>query len=362
MSQTATHAELVERFTPRPPAQVLAGLAEAEEIRRQIASGQDQPHPGLPPAPTNPIQPSQRPGVPSPIPPEPVNPLNTPPPMRQPQQDADESWEQRARSVQGRYENQVQVNRQLNERLAELERSLNSMAANGRQPPAPAGEPEPIKLITDKEREDFGEDFLTVVGKRAKETYAPEFDQLSRRLKNLEGRLEGTVQVVTRNQKQELYAVLDSQVPNWRDVNRSQQFKDWLGFVDPLSGRRRYDMLQEAFTRQEAGRVLSFFRGFTTEATGTPSSQPNPAPTPSTPQYAANGTTGSALTLEQLAAPGRARSAPQGNLPPEKPMYTHAWIATFMADKRTGKYRGREADADLIERDIYLAQHEGRIV
>jgi hypothetical protein len=355
---------MIERFTPKPPAQVLAGLAAAEEIRRQLSAGNtpDNPDPRLPPAPTHPIQP--RPGQPSPIQPEPVNPLNTPSFPIKPAQagSEDESWEQRVRSVQGRYETQVQVNRQLNERLAELERTLNTMAANGQRPPAPAADPEPVRLITDKEREDFGEDFLNVVGKRAKETYAPEFDQLSRRLKNLEGKLEGTVQVVSRNQKQELYAVLDSQIANWRDINRSQQFKDWLGFVDPLSGRRRFDMLQEAFTRQEAGRVLSFFRGFTTEATGTPPSQPNPAPTPSTPQYAANGTTGSALTLEQLAAPGRARSAPQGNLPPEKPMYTNAWIAQFMADKRTGKYRGREADADLIERDIYLAQHEGRII
>jgi len=337
---------------------VLAGLAAAEEIRRQLAAGNepDNPEPRLPRPHPEPLP--QRPGVPTPPRPEPVNPLNTP---SFPAND-EESWEQRARSAQGRFENQMAVNRQLNDRLAELERSLNSMAATGRTPPAPAAEPEPIRLITDKEREDFGEDFLNVVGKRAKEQYAPEFEQLSRRLKNLEGRVEGTVQVVTRNQKQELYATLDASVPNWRDINRAQQFKDWLGLVDPLSGRRRFDMLQEAFTRQEAGRVLSFFRGFTTEATGTPTSQPNPAPTPSTPSYAANGTTGSALTLEQLAAPGRARSAPQGNLPPEKPMYTHAWIAGFMADKRTGKYRGREADADLIERDIYLAQHEGRIV
>jgi hypothetical protein len=48
-------------------------------------------------------------------------------------------------------------------------------------------------------------------------------------------------------------------------------------------------------------------------------------------------------------------------LPPDKPVYTTAWIAKFMADKRSGKYRGREADADAIERDIFQAQHEGRI-
>jgi hypothetical protein len=48
-------------------------------------------------------------------------------------------------------------------------------------------------------------------------------------------------------------------------------------------------------------------------------------------------------------------------LPPEKPVYTAAWIARFTADRIAGKYRGREADAEAIERDIWQAQHEGRI-
>jgi hypothetical protein len=117
-------------------------------------------------------------------------------------------------------------------------------------------------------------------------------------------------------------------------------------------------MLQEAFARHEAGRVVNFFRGFLTEATGTPpndSRQPGQSAPP-----LANGNASGKPSLEQFAAPGRARSAPQ-QLPPDKPVYTHAWIAQFMADKRTGKYRGRETDADAIERDIYQAQHEGRI-
>jgi hypothetical protein len=48
-------------------------------------------------------------------------------------------------------------------------------------------------------------------------------------------------------------------------------------------------------------------------------------------------------------------------MPPDKPTYTSAWIAQFSADKRMGKYRGREAEVEAIERDIYQAQHEGRL-
>jgi hypothetical protein len=42
-------------------------------------------------------------------------------------------------------------------------------------------------------------------------------------------------------------------------------------------------------------------------------------------------------------------------------MYTAAWIAQFTQDKLRGVYRGREADANAIEADIWQAQHEGRI-
>jgi hypothetical protein len=67
-----------------------------------------------------------------------------------------------------------------------------------------------------------------------------------------------------------------------------------------------------------------------------------------------------ASILEDFAAPGRARSAPQ-TTPPEKPFYSQASIAKFYADKLAGKFRGREAEVAQVEADIFQAQHEGRI-
>ena len=151
-------------------------------------------------------------------------------------------------------------------------------------------------------------------------------------------------------------------MPNWLAINRSQEFKDWLQQQDGYAGRSRKEMLLEAFNRHETDRVLRFFKGFLTEATGTPptSSSPGNSAPPLANGHQPNGNGSGRPSLEDFAAPGRARSGPQ-DLPPDKPTYTSAWIAKFMADKRTGKYRGREADADAIERDIYQAQHEGRI-
>ena len=145
--------------------------------------------------------------------------------------------------------------------------------------------------------------------------------------------------------------------PNWKAINRSDEFKGWLQQPDIFSGRRRHEMLMEAFSRHETGRVVAFFQGFMSEAAGLPQNPSSPGTSaPPLP----NGNGSGKPSLEDFAAPGRARSAPQ-QLPPDKPIYTRAWIEKFMADKRTGKYRGREADADAVERDIYQAQHEGRI-
>ena len=265
-----------------------------------------------------------------------------------------DSWEQRARSMAGRAEALAKTNQALSERLQAMEKTLTTLQTK----PQPQSEPKSYgkpKLITDDEERDYGSDFLQVVGKRAKEEFAPEFDQLADRLRQLEGRLDGVGQVIEKTQVNDIYGTLKDDVPNWRDINRSAEFKQWLQYPDPYSGRRRHDMLTEAFSGHDSGRVVRFFQGFLTEATGSPSTPQ--ASTPSAPPSNGSGRP----TLEDFAAPGRARSAPQGNLPPDKPMYTAAWIAQFTQDKLRGVYRGREADANAIEQDIWQAQHEGRI-
>lgn len=286
-----------------------------------------------------------------------------PPPPALPAED-DQSWEQRYRSLQGRFESSQRSNQQMADRLSQLENTISAMQVRGAEPP-PSEPPPPAPrqaLVTDQERNDYGEELLGVMGKRAREEIAPEFEELSRRLKRLESGQEAVGEVIGRTQKQTVFQALTEQVPDWKEINTHPAFKDWLSHPDPFSGRRREDMLLEAFNRHEAPRVVTFFKGFLSEATGQPT---NPSSSGSSAPPLANGQNGQGNgsgkpSLEDFAAPGRARSAPQ-ELPPEKPIYTTAWIAEFMAAKRTGKYKGREADAEAIERDIYQAQHEGRI-
>jgi len=323
-----------------------------EQLRKQIAAADD-----LRTQMSNPEPPAPTPQEPEPAPVEPAAAASTTKPAASPPVE-EETDAQKLRSAQGRLEQALNINRQMNDRMAQMEQALLRLQAEGVQPPAEPQPPPKPQLVTPEEVADFGEDLLNVVGKRAREEYAPEFEQLASRLRQLETRVDGTTSVIQRSQQQDMYETLTGEVANWRDINRSENFKTWLQHPDMFSGRRRHDLLMEAFSRHETPRVVAFFKGFLTEAAGPPQ---NPqAREPSAPPLSSNGHASGKPSLEDFAAPGRARSAPQ-ELPPDKPVYTHAWIAKFMADKRTGKYRGREADADAIERDIYQAQHEGRI-
>lgn len=331
-------------YTPKPPKQVADQVAQVEAMfaKPPEESGEQPPQEAA--------APPQPEGTPAP-PPQ----TTAPGPAAEPEPDGD----QRYRSLQGRYETLQRNYQAQGDRIGELEKLVASMKIMGAEEPRQDTAPPPVKpkFVTEQEATEYGEEFLSVVGKRAKEEYFPEFDQLAQRLKRLEERTDAVGSVMARDQQHNVYSTLAAQIPNWKEVNRAEEFKLWLEEPDPFSGRKRNDLLQEAFSRHEGNRVVSFFRGFL-EAVGSP---PNPpAQGESAPPLSGNGQASGKPSLEDFAAPGRARSAPQ-HLPPDKPVYTAAWIAQFTQDRIAGKFRGREADADAIERDIWQAQHEGRI-
>jgi hypothetical protein len=329
---------------PPLPKAVRDQIAAAEVIRADM---------NTPPAPQDP--PPANPPAPAPETPPAPAPATPPAPAPAPTPPVDEN-DQRYRSLQGRHESLQRNYAATTERLKQLEDALALVQAqnppsNGQQPPAPTYE----KLVTPQEEDEYGQEMLSVVERKAKEVFSPELAALAARLQKIEGQVTSVVQVNSRTAQEKMYDHLGDKVPNWKELNQDDGFKDWVGGVEPFSGRTRRDLLLEAFSRQDGPRVAQFFTGYL-EATGNPqdtqAKDTPPAPTPGT---------GAKPSLADFAAPGRARTVPPPATP-DKPVYTAATITKFMADKIAGKYRGREADADAIERDIFLAQGEGRII
>jgi hypothetical protein len=164
----------------------------------------------------------------------------------------------------------------------------------------------------------------------------------------------GTVQ---QSLKDRMDSTFDQEVPQWRQLNETPSFLEWLQLTDPYSGTIRINLLRDAYGQCNTPRVAAFFKGFLAEEAATAPRDQEATPQAAAPQSAPQP---GKPSLDQFAAPGRAKSA-AGPAPAEKPFFTRAQIATFYAASTAGKFAGREAERDKIERQIFEAQREGRV-
>ena len=260
-----------------------------------------------------------------------------------------EDWEHRYNSMKGRYDRAEDTIRGLVQRINALEASQHA--------PQPVQQPTPDlqfkPLITDKDKDDFGADFIDVAQRAAMDKVSPEIAALKAQLARLEGTV-GTVANQTAQQTQQtIFQTLDGKLANWRQINKDAKFLAWVALPDPLSGVIRRNMMMDAFNQGDAQRVLRFFNGFLSEEAATAPATTQPAPV--TPQ--GNGK----VPLENFAAPGRATTAAATTAPAEKETISRRQIANFYALVNKGHYRGNEAEKDALERRIFAAEAEGRI-
>lgn len=295
---------------------------------------------------------------------DPTNPEPPPeptPPTQQTQQNAPD-MEHQFKSLQGRYSKAEEELRRIAQQNQDLQRLLATVQAPA-QPQQGSGVrfPGSQPRVTPKEVEEYGKEFIDVIGRRAMEvqdaTLAPVLTQLQQNIQRLEAQLGGVRQVQATDANERMWGILDREVPNWQAINNSNEFVQWLQMPDPLSGQIRHGMLDQAFKGQQVGRVIEFFRHFLADY-GVARQMPTPQITHQN-NGQGNGQ-GGGLDLMALAAPGRAKAG-QTTLAPSKPYYSPADIKQFYHDKTFGKYAGREAEALEIEKDLMLAQREGRI-
>lgn len=262
-------------------------------------------------------------------------------------------WRRRYEAMKGRYDAEVPRFRQqvadLSRQKIDLEHRISEIEAASAKPE----QAQRVRLLSDQEVGEYGEEFLNVVGRRAKEEVTPEVEALKQEVANLKLRLANVSAPVEQITRDTMFSTLDSRVPNWRDVNTDANFISWLSLPDPFSGVIRQSMLNEAFERNDAPRVAAFFSGFLAqEAAVRPAANPDPDPKVNTSHK---------VPLEVFAAPGRAKSAAATTAPAEKPFITRSEITAFYDDVRRGVYTDRPDDKDRIERAISEASREGRV-
>lgn len=263
----------------------------------------------------------------------------------------DSEWARRYNSMRGRY---VALERQMGELSQELVRTQNLLASVQQAPPAPqptARGQDHGNLITDQDRESYGEELIDLARRAGREAVAPELDALRAENARLTQRVQTTG-------KRELFERMDREIPTWRSVNKDTRFLAWLRLPNVYTGQLRGNMLKAAVDGANAPQALQVFRDFLAEAHATGMI----APAQQIEQQAQPAPREPALALDALAAPGRARPASgDSQVPGEKPIYSRADIAKFYDDKRRGFYAGRDAEVQAFEADLTAAQREGRI-
>lgn len=256
----------------------------------------------------------------------------------------DQSFEQKFRSEQGR-------TKALRDELAKLRQELSATVAQlqtyqNRTAPEltfDAGK----RLITPEEETEYGQEFMDLVGRRAQEIAAP----LQKELTDIKAKLNGDQAKTKEQARSEMLRDLTKQVPNWQQINENEDFLNWLEEKDAFSGQIRQNLLTSAYNSNETSRVARFFESFLQEVTAV---APQTAAQPDTQK----------VPLEQLAAPGRAKSATviaPGQVA-DKPFIKQSEITRFYTEVAANKYRGRDAERKQIEGMIFDAQREGRIV
>lgn len=268
--------------------------------------------------------------------------------------DAEETLTQKYRTLQGMYNAEVprlhQQNKELSGRLQQMEQLLASISQQGSRTQQHAAE-EP--LITQKDQDEYGES-LDVMRRVTREELIPvaqKIAQIDRLLQQLQVNVVPQVNAVVQRQalsaEQQFWSDLSGYVPQWKDINNDPAFQAWLLEVDPLSGITRQTILEDAQNGLDVRRVGNFFKSWL-EITGQATAQ-------NTRRNV------SASELERQVAPGKGRNtgAPTNS---NGKMYSPEDIREFFNAVREGKYKGREAERDRIERDIFAAQRDGRIV
>jgi hypothetical protein len=249
------------------------------------------------------------------------------------------SWEQKYLGMKGRFERLMDQVRAQEQHIAHLQSEVARLGTVQVQPLTAQ-----TKFVTPEEEAEYGPEFLSVVEKKARELADP----LQQQLAEVKQTLTAVTQQSELAAKREFNQSLTNLVEDWRETNRSEEFKSWLQEVDAYTGQRRHDMLLSAHQQKNAVRVAAFFQNFRKEVAavaprGTSQTQ---APKPS---------------LEAFAAPGRAKSAapaPSGS--EDKTFITNSDIAEFYTNKRLKRYTPEEETK--YEAQIFKAQREGRVV
>ena len=177
-----------------------------------------------------------------------------------------DQWEQRYRSLQGKYNSEIGT---LREVLAAQQQTMDKLVEQRQSSIAPPAAESPEDYlrslgITDKEMEDYGES-LHIMARMAQNMIKPTAAKLERELAKTREAAGTVAKAQMKTGQEALLAALGARVPDWVQINEDENFLAWLDQVDLFSGATRRASLTMAFENLDSARVIGIFEKFVQE-------------------------------------------------------------------------------------------------
>jgi hypothetical protein len=115
------------------------------------------------------------------------------------------------------------------------------------------------RYITEDERRAYGDEALSVIGRKAREIMDPVAFNLFQQNREIQHRLQ-------KLQTHDVYQALDRALgEQWLSINRSPEWIEWLRQIHPYTGATRQHLLDRAFAAGDAGKIIQMLRDFQAE-------------------------------------------------------------------------------------------------
>ncbi|CAB5220408.1 hypothetical protein UFOVP236_49 [uncultured Caudovirales phage] len=305
------------------PRAVLEAEQRADELLKQLSEAKGQPTPEGETV-ANGQDPEQAQAQDA----TPAEPTEQSQAIAAPPAEEDPSWEQRYRSLVGKYNAEVPRlvagNRELTTKLQSMEKEIDAIKASKHTPRE--------SLVKPEEVQEFGEPLVDLIRRAARDEVSSKDAEIAA----LQAKLERFEATTTKTAEIDFYERLGNSVPDWEVINKDDGFLKWLGEYDELTGLQRQDSLDDAVRLQDASRAARFFNkwkdmGKTQAAT-------------------------SSRSLESQVVPDTVNST-------STPVGKKIWTRTEIQDFYQKAKRGEIADDKMIaiEADIHAAHLEKRI-
>jgi len=178
------------------------------------------------------------------------------------------------------------------EKIADLEAQIRALKAGS----APA--PDLKTLLRPEQIEALGEDQATTLVQTAVAAAQSHVDQvLAAQRAEEEARRASEQETAQQRQQRAFIDALDEAAPNWREIDARQDWRDWLGQIDPRTGNTRQSALDIAKSHADARAIAATVNTFV--QTLAPRAQPPVAP-PAGPGVPATPTPPAARDLSQV--------------------------------------------------------------